>query len=196
MATVWKLLLIIERSTGGPPILTHLPLLWPFHIQKPHFLKLLEYLPPIRMPSFCLQMYMGFPSSNILFFLTLKSLCKNVFFLSFIFLQISQIYGLPSHPPFPDHWLTPSSPARWLHRYPATENVPKVSSGLLTTQTSWDSPPPRPPYPLPFTNLDLGSISCIHTFFSVCNGRFPGRPVLSVYLSIPLSTPSCVWPPC
>ena len=77
-----------------------------------------------------------------LFFKTLKPPPRTVLFISFIFFQISQICGLPPHPPFPDHWLAPSSPAGWL---PSIlfywKCVPKVTSGLLTSQWEAFLPP-------------------------------------------------------
>ena len=147
------------------------------------------------------------------FFLTLKPPPRTVLFISFIFFQISQICGLPPHPPFPDHWLAPYSPAGWL---PSIlfywKCVPKVTSGLLTSQ--WEAFLPPVLTLLCFSIIYVIShpvpCSCLAILMFILPFLFPmagpwggvrsrggeGDPFHLFPLVSPLSNPSCIWPPC
>lgn len=141
-------ILITESSSEQSDNLTHpLHLLGPLpHMEAP--LSLAPFIFTPQLASF-LRLLFVLKYSQVFpflkknhFFKTLKPPPKTVLFISFIFFQISQICGLPPHPPFPDHWLAPSSPAGWL---PSIlfhwKCVPKVTSGLLTSQWEAFLPP-------------------------------------------------------
>lgn len=119
---------IRQSCDSSPPLSAPLN---PRMYRSPCFSSCFSILPPICVPSSCLQMCTGFFSSKINqnktknqpFFLTLKPPHKTVLFISFIFFQISQTCGLPHIL----HFLTADSLLPHLraafHQYPFTENV-------------------------------------------------------------------------